>query len=136
MGGTWGVHDGTAYIIKNIFNSLIYAKIGSDLSMFDYSIDDTLKQIYYSTSDTNSTPNYEYLKFDQYQIRAVYKQNIEKSGFYYSFISNWGGYSDSIRIEYNMTNPGNEHLSLDTIPNKLTWLIFFSFCGYWCSLLV
>lgn len=30
-----------------------------------------------------------------------------------------------INIYYVVMNPGNEHLSVDLIPNKITYLIFF-----------
>ena len=102
-----------------------YAKIGYDISLYKYTINKDLKQITLNLDDKTEKHNYEFLNYPDFMIRVEHENYIEKSGFYYSFISSWNGSSSTFTIQYQVLNPGNEHLSLDLIPNKITYYIFF-----------
>ena len=59
-----------------------YAKIGYDISLYDYQINTSNKTIYFDLSDKVKTPNYDYLNYTDYKIVVVQNYYIHKSGFY------------------------------------------------------
>lgn len=70
-------------------------------------------------------PNKKYLEYPSYKVKLVDYDYIDKSGFYYFFLSYCYNQNATVEIEYMVLNPGNEHLSFDLIPNKRTYLMFF-----------
>ncbi|CAI2370146.1 unnamed protein product [Moneuplotes crassus] len=62
--------------------------------------------------------------FDR-EVHFKYDIKDKDSGFYVFFISHCQQSIDEIGINYTVVNPGGEHLSVDLIPNKLTYLVFF-----------
>lgn len=99
--------------------------VSSDLSYYQLNIDHNLGEIKFDPKRITETPNYEYLHYPNYQITIEYYDYIDKSGFYYFFLSNCYKEKGLIKIFYKVQNPGNEHLPLDLIPNKITYLVFF-----------
>lgn len=77
-----------------------------------------------SSNETVKNP-YRYRDYFSYDREAEFTLQVPSDGFYYFFASNCNPSSESLKLSYVVMNPGNEHLSYDLIPNKLTYLIFF-----------
>lgn len=115
-----------------------YVQILDNIHEYIYSIDHVLGLIKYNMNFKSDYKNYDpsdlatinedpyrYQEFPNYAIEAEFTIQVPKESFYYFFASNWHASSESIKINYVVVNPGNEHLSYDLIPNKITYLIFF-----------
>jgi len=73
---------------------------------------------------TQDIPNWVYL-YEDFERLVQVRYEIKDSGFYLFFATNCKESSTDISLTYKALNPGKEHLSVDLIPNKLTYLIFF-----------
>lgn len=115
----------------------ITINIRDEIFKYNYEIDHELELIKYdmnsesdyedydpSSNETVKNP-YRYRDYFSYDREAEFTLQVPSDGFYYFFASNCNPSSESLKLSYVVMNPGNEHLSYDLIPNKLTYLIFF-----------
>lgn len=101
-------------------------KIKHDSKLITYNMNTKFDYEDYDPSNNETTQNpYRYRDYYEYDREAEFTIEVPTDGFYYFFASNCNPSSDSLKLTYVVMNPGNEHLSYDLIPNKLTYLIFF-----------
>lgn len=101
----------------------IYTSISSNLSLYEYSINTVAGEIIINQNKLAKNQDQSFRNFPSYT--RVVRQNyvINESDFFYAFVSFCDKTSEKLTVEYNVINPGNEHLSTDTIPNKVTYFI-------------
>ena len=96
-----------------------------DLGDYVYNIDTELETITFNLSQLSEVENNSWMNYEDYKLIITQSDGIQDRGFYYFFISSCNSSEQmSFSIEYTMLNPGNEHLSYDLIPNKITYFVF------------
>lgn len=116
--------------------------LNDDLSDYSLNINHEEQLIKYDLNDTREYVSSEGFQAQQdllssvsgYDREVKFTYEIQEEGFYIFFVSHWQNATSDIGINYVVVNPGNEHLSFDLIPNKITYLVFF--LTWICVLLV
>ena len=90
--------------------------------MIKYNLNDTRTVEVQDSLDNNTINLALYNSFDR---EVEFSYEVKQKGFYYFFVSHCQNDKSSFKVKYVVLNPGNEHLSFDLIPNKVTYLVFF-----------
>lgn len=106
--------------------------IKDNLINYHFSIDQKEQLIKYNLNETKEFEDKDSLQdnidilnqYSDFDREASFTLDIEEQGFYYFFVSHCQDDNYTFTVNYVALNPGDEHLSFDLIPNKMTYAIF------------